>query len=184
MSKRTRFIALIAATALASLLIGSFLLPAPALSQTKKATENSGSYVYARMDEVYDSLQNYLQTGDAAQFEAAETELTKAAAVCEAYGAYYGYRGAEDMADDAIHGWCVAFMRWAGDRLREMDPNQLLAAERADVESIAMVFAPVMGVHNFFGMAHQFGQSPLVDDERFQKAGIYDWNGVLIMPVS
>ena len=184
MSKRNRFIALTAVAILASLLIGSFLLPAPALSQAKKAVESSGSYVYARMNGVYDSLQNYLQTGDAAQFEAAETELAKAVAVCEAYGAYYDYRGTEDMADDVIHGWCIAFMKWARDCLREMDPAQLSAAERADVESIAMIFAPVMGMHNYFGMAHQFGKSPLARDERFQKAGTYDWNGVLIMPVN
>lgn len=184
MSKKNRFVIIVALTALVGVLFGSFVLPAPSLSKMKEAVEDSGDYVYEKMGDVYDHLQEFLQTGNAERFELAKSELAKAIAVCESYGAYYGYRSPDDRVDDVGHGWCVAFMKWASDCLSEMDPTRLTATERADVESVALVFAPLLDKHNFAGMMAQFGQSPLVHDERFQKPGKYDWNGVLIMPTN
>ena len=178
-----KFVLLLVIVAVASLLFGSFLLPAPSLKENAAAVEQSGVYVYEKLSQVYAPLSDYAESHDLHQLQLARETLGKAAAVCVSYRDFYGYRASDDQTSDINQAWCVSFMVWAYDQLGSFDTT-LNPQQEESLAVMLKVFLPdsPSGGLDFMTMFSHAADPTVLNCSQLTGLITYDTDNHLVLP--
>ena len=178
---RKKFIVAVVVAALAGMLFGSFLLPAPTIQRRADAAEHSGAFVYEKLSAIYEPLAVYAETRNPEQLETAREIVSRAAVVCVAAGENFGYRDPGEVTSDINQGWCVAFLVWAWEQMEDFGLE--LTEDQEEVLHILLtVFEPQDGRLDFTTMFWNAGE--VLRSPQLPLLGDYEPDPHLIWPES